>query len=130
MPLYQYNDYGPDFVRNVGIMNVGSDGTSFAGGGNAYPLQGTGHTGYLEMGYLLPTTFGGTRLQPYAASQTSFFEGLGAPMVLAEAGANWYFAGQHAKITAHWRNRPVFSSDGQDVLARADEGIVQLAFRY
>ncbi len=130
--LYQFNNYGPDYVRNVGIMNVGDvgSGTSFNGRGTAYPLQGTGHSGYIEAGYLLPGSVEGTRLQPYVASQASFFEGLGAPMVLAEAGANWYLAGQNAKITAHWRNRPVFAADGQSVESRANEGIVQAAFRY
>jgi len=123
--LYQYNAYGPDYVRYVGIMNVADSGSA----GNAYPLQGTGHTGYVEAGYLLPFEAGTTRLQPYAASQVSVFEALDAPMVLAEAGANWYLAGQNAKITAHWRNRPVFGADGT-VDSRANEGIVQMAFRY
>ena len=128
--LYQYSDYGEDYVRNVGIMNVGAGGTSFAGAGNAYPMIGSGHTVYAQAGYLLPTELGTADLQPYAALQYSALDALGAPMVMAEAGANLYLAGQHAKITAHWRNRPVFQPNAQAESGRANEGIVQFAFRY
>ena len=128
--LYQYSDYGPDFVRNVGIMNLGGGGSSFAGGGTAYPMIGTGSTVYAETGYLLPMDLEGTRLQPYAAVQASFFDVLDEAMVLGEAGANWYIAGQNLKITAHWRNRPVFGPAGNSQTGRANEGIMQVAFRY
>lgn len=128
--LYVRSDYGPDYIRNVGIMNVAGGGDGFAGGGNAYPMIGTGHTLYAQTGYLLPLRLGSARLQPYAASQVGLFDALEPAMVLAEAGANLYLAGQHAKLTAHYRNRPVFSPDGLEQTSRASEGILQVAFRY
>ena len=128
--LYQYTNYGEGYIRNVGIVNPGSGGTSFAGG-NAYPTMGTGHTAYVQAGYMLPVRIGSTgRLQPYGSFQSSFFDALGAPVVVGEAGINWYLFGQATKITAHWRNRPVFEADGSAQSGRANEGIVQLGFFY
>ncbi len=127
--MYGYYDFGPDYVRNVGIMNVGSGGNSFAGGGNAYPMIGTGHHVYAQAGYLLPFDLGSTRLQPYAATHAAMLEALNEPSVTAEAGLNWYLIGHRFKLTLHYRNRPVFNTgtDGSiNVGERASEAILQV----
>jgi hypothetical protein len=130
--LYTYTDFGTDFVRNVGIMNLGAGGTSANGPGNAYPMFGTGHTAYVQAGYLMPFGERGVRVQPYVAVQASLLDGLDGPMVLNEAGANLYLLGQNMKLTFHWRGRPFFEDVGGEVVptSRAHEGILQAAFRY
>lgn len=125
---YYYYDLGPDHLRNVGIMNPGSGGTSFAGGGNAYPLIGTGHHIVSQLGFLLPGRILGIQLQPYAALQLSAMDALDDPMLMLEGGLNWLLSGHNAKVTTHYRSRPVFQASGGDVTAseRASELIMQL----
>ena len=124
---YYLYDYGPDYVRNVGVMNVGAGGTSLNGAGNAYPLLGTGSHLYTQWGLLLPGQ--GVRLQPYVTAQASFIERLDDPVLVFEAGANLYLSGHNAKLTLNWRSRPVFQADADGVFAdsRANELILQLA---
>jgi hypothetical protein len=123
-----YNlDYGPNYVRNIGIMPIGVANPAtrsattnqfnftqptFAGGGAAYPIHGTGSVWYTQAGYLLPkkATKHFARLQPTAALSYVSFDRLGESYVMPEAGVNWIFAGQNAKITLQWRNRPLYES--------------------
>jgi hypothetical protein len=56
--LYDY-DFGPNYLRNVGIMNIGSvdpnfTGVELAGAGNAQPTMGSGNIWYTQAGVLLP----------------------------------------------------------------------------
>ena len=121
---YYYYDLGPNHLRNVGIMNIGSGGTSANGAGNAYPTIGTGHHVHLQTGYLLPSRYLlGQQLQIYGAGLVSLFDALDDPSVLIEAGANWHLIGHHAKVTVHYRNRPIFADT--TVEDRAHEAIVQ-----
>lgn len=125
---YWYYDFGPDHVRNIGIMNLGTGGSSGNGAGNAYPVLGTGHHVYSQVGVLLPGDYGGVQIQPYVTTQLSLIDALGAPMVAPEAGVNWFIHGHHLKVTTHWRNRPIFEvGDAPEVEGRANEVITQLA---
>lgn len=125
--LYLY-DFGPNHIRNIGIMNMGTGGTSFNGAGNAYPSIGTGEHVYAQVGYLLPGRYSGTQLQPYVTAQLSNLEALDDPATVFEVGLNWLVVGHHAKITTNYRSRPIFAvqeagpptSDG-----RASEVLVQ-----
>jgi len=125
---YYHYDFGPDYTRNIGIMNVAGGGTSFNGAGNAYPVIGTGEHLYAQWGYLFPGS--GVRLQPYLTGQLSFMEGLADPMMVFEVGANLLLSGHNAKVTLNYRSRPVYQLDGTDVAAdsRASELILQLSF--
>ena len=124
-------DYGPNYVRNIGIMPIGvsNPGTTvagpntgqtrfqfeqpgFAGGGAGYPVHGTGNIWYTQAGYLLPRRMskGFGRLQPTGALSVVKFERLAEGYVMPEVGLNWIFAGQNAKIQLQWRNRPQYES--------------------
>lgn len=134
--FYNY-DFGPDHIRNIGIMNVAeqTDPTrvSLNGAGNAYPSIGTGQHVYFQLGYLLPPSwFGGFEFMPYGAFQFSNMEALDDPMVLGEVGLNWFLQGHHAKITMAYRSRPIFNNIAPPGLdadiredGRAGEFIVQ-----
>lgn len=128
--VYNYN-FGPNFVRNVGIMNLGTAGPTpagqnpvFNGGGNAFPLIGTGRIAHVEAGYLLPrgATHGVGRLQPYTQLTRSSFDRLADAFTVPEVGVNWHLEGQHAKYTLHYRSRPIFrtvgATGGPDGLSR------------
>jgi hypothetical protein len=114
--LYNYN-FGPNFVRNVGIMNEGTPGPTptgqgavFNGGGNAAPLIGTGTIAHVESGYLLPkgATRGVGRLQPYAWLTRTAFERFDDAFLVPEGGVNWHLEGHHTKYSLHYRSRPIF----------------------
>lgn len=119
------NDFGPNYVRSIGIMNpasgnasdipTGSVATS-AYRGNAIPMIGTGNTLYGQIGYLFSKNLSKKfRLQPYAAYTLSQFNGLkdGAGnkqnVNVLDAGANILLEGHHSKITVNYRHRPDFS---------------------
>ncbi|MFM6983612.1 MAG: hypothetical protein ACKOXF_05735 [Chitinophagaceae bacterium] len=114
------NNFGPNFVRSIGIMNPALENAAGAGTssyrGNALPLIGTGNTLYGQVGYLLPKTLSKKfKLQPYGAYTLSNFEGVKditgkkhAVNVL-DLGANMFLEAHHAKITLNYRNRPDFS---------------------
>ncbi len=54
---YFYYNFGPGYLRNVGVNNpatgVGA-GAAFNGRGNAFPMIGTGHVWFSQGGLLLP----------------------------------------------------------------------------
>jgi hypothetical protein len=116
---------GPNYIRNIGIMNpvtsvrpTAGSPNSFNGGGNAYPLVGTGHGGYAEVGYVFPGRvkllpdgiFSNTRIQPYLAATYGNFEALNQPYILPEAGFNWFLEGHNARLNFHYRGRPVYDA--------------------
>jgi len=109
-----FNDFGPNHVRNIGILNPADGGGSLRG--NAYPTIGTGRTLYLQAGYLLPHKEGGGMFQPYLGFSNSDFEGVqdadgeNVAVNVLDVGANYYLAGHHAKITLNYRNRPDFTT--------------------
>jgi hypothetical protein len=108
-------DFGPRYIRAIGVMNP-ADGTSntelLPGSfGNAFPMIGSGNSGYIQIGYVLPHNEGKTRLQPYGSCQYSRYEKLKDPMLMWEGGVAVLFNGHSNKITIGYQNRPVFGKD-------------------
>jgi hypothetical protein len=70
--FYDY-DFGPNYLRNVAIMNIGSVDPNFtgsralAGPGNAQPTIGSGNIWYTQAGILLPSK------QTNQSSRTTFW---------------------------------------------------------
>lgn len=134
--LYQYDFGNQDFVRHVGIANI-SEGINpnntegiLNGPGNAYPAIGNGTAVYGVVGYLLPSSIFGLQIQPYAASLIGFWTALSQPAPMVEGGANLYIYGNNAKITTHYRARPLMKTSGTKtgVFDRfASEVIIQMA---
>lgn len=107
--LYKY-DFGPNYIRNVGIMPTAAGGTSLNGAGAAYPTLGTGIIFRLETGYLFSKSifnYGG-RLQPFATFNYLGLDRLEDKGIMWEVGANYLIEGHHAKYSAMWRQRPVY----------------------
>jgi hypothetical protein len=130
--VFYHYDLGPNNVRNIGIMNVASadpnaTSTSLNGPGAAYPSIGTGNHVYAQGGYVVPWSIGLQKFMPYVDMQFSYLKGLDAPSNTFGAGMNWFLLAHFAKVTLHYRNRPIFRDNmgkiGVD--SRASEVILQ-----
>ena len=112
--VYYNFDFGPNNVRNIGILNPADGGGSLRG--NSLPVVGTGHTLYGQLGYLLPEFSEKMRLQPYGAYTYSDFEGVKdsngdkVAVNVFDAGLNCYLDGHHSKLTLNYRSRPDFTN--------------------
>ena len=130
--FYDY-DFGPNYLRNVGIMNVGSVDPNFtgnralAGPGNSQAAIGTGNIWYTQAGILLPSTVAKpkVRVQPFGAFTYKNFDALEKASTQFDVGTNFFIDGQHAKITAQYSTRPVYASVS-DITGLKGEFILQL----
>ena len=109
---YDYN-FGPNYLRNLGIANPATADPAFtgqralAGPGNARSFVGTGSIWYTQAGLLLPKPK--MRIQPFAAYTIKSFEALGKAGNYYDIGVNFYLDGHHAKITPQYSTRPVYT---------------------
>ncbi|MFP5437865.1 MAG: porin [Bacteroidia bacterium] len=118
--FYKY-DFGPNYLRNLGIMNVGVADPAFtgqaalAGAGSAQPTIGTGNIWYTQAGFLIPDSHEKpkVRIQPFAAYTHKNFEALDKASSQFDLGANWFIDGHHAKITTQYSTRPVYTAVNQ-----------------
>ena len=114
---FNYN-FGPNYIRNLGIMNIGTadpkftDKKALAGPGNARPMIGTGSIFYTQAGILLPKTSDKPkmRLQPFAAYTSKKFEALSKTGSYFDLGSNFFIDGHHAKITLQYSTRPIYTA--------------------
>lgn len=105
--FYSY-DFGDNYLRNVGIMNVSGNG------GNAQPTIGTGSIFYTQAGYAFKRFQNGAQFQPFAAVTYKDFEALNDPSTQFDFGANYFINGHHAKITLQYSQRPVYAAGNLD----------------
>jgi hypothetical protein len=130
--VYWRQDFGPNNLRYVGIMNPGDAGSGIAspgsGRGNQYPTIGTGHTGYTELGILLPGKVGATgmQFQWYVNYQASGFEALNDAMHHVGTGINMFVHRHNAKVTLEYRNRPIYNPDGRVGSRKGNSFILQM----
>lgn len=112
-------DYGENYTRNAGPMNPANGSNNSAilnGGGNAFPMFGTGTVVYAQAGYKFKDNLiGATTLMPYVSMQYGNYERLHDPMTYYDAGVNWFLAGQTSKFTVSYQNRPVFGTNGNSI---------------
>ncbi len=113
--FYNY-DYGPGYLRNIGILNLHTNtnptAASLAGGGNAQPTLGTGIISYTQVGYALPKLKNGTQFMPYVTTTFKSFERLNDPSVQFDLGLNYFVTGHNAKITLQYSTRPIYTTAG------------------
>lgn len=115
--FYNYN-YGPNYLRNLGILNlhpaaqtsVVNPEASWAGGGNLQPTLGTGNIWYTQVGYMLPKLKNGTSFMPFATFTYKKFDRIGKASGQYDLGMNYLISGHNAKITLQYSNRPVYKT--------------------
>lgn len=116
--VYYNYDFGPNYLRNISIMNVGSNDPNFtgnrsiAGPGNLQPMVGTGSIVHLQTGLLLPNQNEKPklRIQPYVGYTHKKFDALDKSSDQMDIGANWFIDGHHAKVTTQYSTRPTYES--------------------
>ena len=113
--FYNYQ-FGPNYIRPVGIMNTGVADPNFTGvrakegAGDARFLLGTGNIWYTQAGYLLPKgQKGKLRIQPIAAYTYKKFDALQEIGHYWDVGSNFFLDGHHSKITLQYASRPLFN---------------------
>ena len=119
--LTYYNmDFGPRYIRNIGILNehagvlpvkAGTTADSWSGGGNAQPTIGTGSIFYAQVGYAAPKNKLGHQFMPYATVTHKKFDRLAEASTQMGLGLNWFITGHNAKITAEYATRPVYKAN-------------------
>ncbi len=125
--------FGPNYIRNLGTMNIASSDPNFignkaiAGTGNLQPVIGTGNIIYAQAGLLLPNEAEKpkVRIQPFVALTHKNFEAFEKTSSQFDVGANWYLDGHHAKITTQYSTRPVYTDPAEKPTSKG-EFIVQL----
>lgn len=132
---YFSTDYGANYIRNNGIMNPANgsvDPTAFSGGGNSYPMFGTGTSIYAQLGFRLPNDLfkeNGTLL-PYVSYRTSNYDRLKAPVNVWDAGVNWLINKHNAKLSLNYQLRTVFVQQANgDVTAGGNAGSAWLQYQ-
>ncbi|WP_215224109.1 hypothetical protein [Echinicola shivajiensis] len=132
---FSSNDYGKNYIRNIGAMNpatgTNSQG-SYNGAGNAFPTIGTGNTLYGQFAYLFERGLLGTAgtLQPYISSQYSDFDLFSDPMVMYDAGVNWLINGNRAKLSLNYQSRPIFTMNTAGEYISSDrKGMMVIQFQ-
>ncbi len=126
-------DYGKNYIRNFNPMNpadaaVLGSYNNFNGGGNLFPMYGTGTVLYGQFGYLLPSTITGEKngqLQPYVMVMDASYERLNQQMLLYDVGINWLIDGSRAKISLDYQNRPIYNSTDLKVSSRKGMAVLQ-----
>ncbi|RYJ41993.1 hypothetical protein [Flavobacterium beibuense] len=109
-------DFGRNYTRNGGPMNP-TNGTNnpamLNGGGNSFPMYGTGTVVYAQAGYKFKDNLiGKTTLMPYVSLQHADYDRLNNAMNFFDAGVNWLLEGNVAKLTVAYQNWPVYNTDG------------------
>jgi hypothetical protein len=128
--VFYINDYGPNYLRNIGILNQhptaqplsANAETSWAGGGNLQPTLGTGKIWYTQVGYVLPRFKNGTGLMPYATVTYKDFDRIGKASTQFDLGLHYLISNHNAKITLQYSNRPVYKTVGTDIERNGSKG--------
>jgi len=115
---WSYADYGNNYLRYNGVMNMATGANTNSGGnaksfGNAFPMYGTGNTEFVQVGYKFKNNLlkGKGTLQPYIGVQVSQFQALSYDnMTVVDLGVNWLVSGYH-KISLNYQSRPVYSQN-------------------
>jgi hypothetical protein len=112
-------NFGPDYIRSAGKMNVSTADTENAipqGIGNAEWEVATGQYIRGELGYLLPGEGMKNRFQPYGAFTWKNFDALEEASIQFDAGMNWLMNGHNLKWTLQYSTRPIYQMvDGKNV---------------
>jgi hypothetical protein len=104
-----FYDFGPNYLRNVGIMNTGlGAGTTQNGPGNGQPMIGTGNIFHLQAGYLLPRQPHKHGFQPYGTLTFNDFDFYDQSTMQYGIGANYLISDHRAKVSLEYRRRPIF----------------------
>jgi hypothetical protein len=108
---YYYYDFGPGYLRSLGKMSPGTDGTFMQGPGiNEWEI-GTGSIVRLEGGYLFSHKDAKPGYQPFFGITYKDFDALSNPSLQYDLGANVIIYRNNIKLTFQYSSRPVYEGD-------------------
>ena len=119
--LWLYDFGSTAYVVPIGIMplsgTVDPEQATLNGAFNRHHKVGHGIAGYVQTGYLLPRFSDVVQLQPYVTAQINQWTAFESLTPVLEGGINFLLESHHAKLTLHYRARPlvVEEEDGDDV---------------
>lgn len=131
--FYNY-DFGPNYLRSTGIMNLGVNDPAFTGtrakegAGDARYLLGTGSIWYTQVGFLTgkgKAEKPKVRVQPIAAYAYKKFEALAEGGHYYDIGSNFFLDGHHSKFTVQYSSRPLYNPSTNKTFKRAGELLLQ-----
>jgi len=112
-------DFGDKYIRNSGPMNPANGSNNpgiLNGGGNAFPMYGTGTILYAQVGYKFKDNLiGKTTLMPYASIQHANYDRLNDAMNFYDFGVNWLLPNHVSKLTVSYQDRPVYNGAGDQI---------------
>lgn len=122
---YFDTNYGKNYIRSNSTMapaNGSNNSRSFSGGGNAYPMFGTGQSVYAQLGLRLPKDLLGDQgtLMPYASFRHSSYDRLAEPVQVYDAGLNWLINKHNAKLSLNYQLRPFFETQDHGAVTHAE----------
>ena len=110
-------DFGKNYIRNGGAMNPANGSNNpvmLNGGGNSFPMYGTGTVIYAQAGYKFKDNLiGQTTLMPYVSLQHADYDRLNDAMNFFDAGVNWLLYGNVSKFTVAYQSRPIYNIGGE-----------------
>ena len=107
--------------KTTGNFNPGL--SSFNGGGNQYPMIGTGSIYFIQAGYLLPRFKNSTQLQPYGQIMCANYQALKGADIVWNLGLNYLIKGHNSKFTLDYQSRPVYNLSTSDYQIHAVNGV-------
>jgi hypothetical protein len=137
---YSNYNFGPNYIRNLGVMNpmnasINPAINKYSGYGNAFPMFGTGSIYYLQGAYLFRNDLLkklGT-LQVYGDMMLADYHALTSSMLVYDVGFNWLIKGNTSKISLNYQIRPVFEYNAVtgygDELKSSRRGMLVLQFQ-
>lgn len=135
--FYSYH-FGPNYYRNMGIMNTATGldphahplTNSISGAGNSRLMLGTGQLAYGQIGYMLPKFSRDQRyrLMPYIAYSYKNLEAVDEASHSYDIGTNLLLNGHNAKITAQYSRRPLYFQNGQSYTIGDHKGEFTIQF--
>ena len=135
--FYDYN-FGPNYLRTVGIMNTTSGfdpaleaaKKTINGSGNGRIFVGTGKIWYTQAGLLLPKgKHDKMRIQPFAAYTYKKLDALDEAGHYFDVGGNIFLNGHHAKITPQYSTRPIYYNNNGEKKINGTKGEFILQFQ-
>jgi hypothetical protein len=116
-------DFGPNYLRNGGAINVanGMNANGTANGpGNSFPLIGTGQVYYAQVGYLMRKDLLGDAgtLQPYLQLIVSDYQKVAGPFTVYDIGINWLQTGHRSKLSLDYQIRPILAQGTTEKLIK------------
>ncbi len=132
---YFNTNYGTHYLRYNGVMNPANGSTLTATNsivgqgptyGNSYPMFGTGHVVYSQVGYLFPSK----RWMPYATATWAQYDRLqGLSTHTYNLGLNYYLQGNKSKLSLDFQNRPSYQVQGDVIKAEDRLNTLTLQFQ-